>query len=385
VSPLLAPYVVSDRVRRPDWSVVDRCSIGGRSVVVADGIQGCGQIRSAIRAKVGAVDELAADTPTHPSGRLLALLSLLQRRPSWSGGELARRLDVTPRTVRRDVDRLRELGYFVDATPGPEGGYRLEGGANMPPLLFDDDEATAAALALRSAATGPVMGLEEASLAALSKLDRVMPPHLRTRVDSIRRATVYLDPGEQAVDPELLIVAARASAEAERLRLDYRDRLDRVTERRIEPFRLVCTGRRWYLVACDVDRVDDEEGGWRTFRVDRIIGLTPTGHRFHRGDAPDPAAFVTRAITRTPNEQTVVVRFPTPLTTLESVIPAWVGTMEADGAEASVLTTSSDNVFQTAGHLVGTGLPFEVVEPLELREQVRVLARDLAKRHRSSP
>jgi predicted DNA-binding transcriptional regulator YafY len=330
------------------------------------------------------VDDLAGDTPTHPSGRLLALLSLLQRRPAWSGNELARRLDVTPRTVRRDVDRLRELGYFVDATPGPDGGYRLAGGANMPPLLFDDDEATAAALALRSAATGPVMGLEEASLAALSKLDRVMPPHLRTRVDSIRRATVYLDPGEQAVDPELLIVAARASAEGERLRLDYRDRLDRVTERRIEPFRLVCTGRRWYLVACDVDRVGDEDGGWRTFRVDRIQGLTPTGHRFHRGDAPDPAAFVKRAITHSPNEQDVVVRFPTPLAILESVIPPWVGTMAADGADASVLRTNADSPHSIAGHLLGSGLPFEIVEPAELREQVRVLARELAARHRSA-
>jgi predicted DNA-binding transcriptional regulator YafY len=352
-------------------------------LVDSDGIQGCGQIPSAICGNLGGVDDLAADTPTHPSGRLLALLSLLQRRPSWSGGDLARRLDVTPRTVRRDVDRLRELGYFVDATPGPDGGYRLAGGANMPPLLFDDDEATAAARARRSAATGPVMGLEEASLAALSKLDRVMPPHLRTRVDSIRRATVYLDPGEQAVDPELLIVAARASAEEERLRLEYRDRLERVTERRIEPFRLVCTGRRWYLVACDVDRIDDEDGGWRTFRVDRIMGLTPTGHRFHRGDAPDPAAFVKRAITRTPNEQTVLVRFPTPAETLATVIPPWVGTITPDGPDASVLMTSTDNAFQTAGHLVGTGLAFEVVEPAELREQVRVIARDLAARHRS--
>jgi predicted DNA-binding transcriptional regulator YafY len=254
----------------------------------------------------------------------------------------------------------------------------------MPPLLLDDDEATAAALALRSAATGPVMGLEEASLAALSKLDRVLPPHLRTRVDSIRRATVYLDPSEQSVDPELLIVAARASAEGERLRLEYSDRLERVTERRIEPFRLVCTGRRWYLVARDVDRGDDDDGGWRTFRVDRILGLTPTGHRFHRGDAPDPAAFVTRAITRSPNEQSVLVRFPTPLATLESVIPSWVGAMEADGPDASVLRTSTTSPFHLAGHLVGTGLAFEVVEPFELREQVRVLARALAARHRSS-
>jgi predicted DNA-binding transcriptional regulator YafY len=321
------------------------------------------------------------DPPRHPSGRLLALLSLLQRRPAWSGSELAARLEVTPRTVRRDVERLRELGYVVDATPGPDGGYRLASGGTMPPLLLDDDEATAAAIALRSAATGPVMGLEEASLAALSKLDRVLPPRLRTRVETLRSATVYLDNDEQGVDPEVLIVAAHASAANERLVLAYRDRRDRETERRIEPYRLVCTGRRWYLVARDVEQADDEERGWRTFRVDRVIGLTRTGHRFHRADPPDPAEFVATALTRAPDEQSVRVRFPTPKAMLETLIPPWVGTIHEDGDGESVLTCAADNPFHLAGHLVGSGLAFEVLDPPELRAQVRALGRELVSRH----
>jgi predicted DNA-binding transcriptional regulator YafY len=321
------------------------------------------------------------EAPSHPSGRLLALLSLLQRRPSWSGGELAERLEVTPRTVRRDVDRLRELGYFVDATPGPDGGYRLAGGGTMPPLLLDDDEATAAVIALRTAATGPVMGLEEASLAALSKLDRVLPPRLRTRVETLRSATVYLGNEDQAVDPDVLIVAAHASASNERLVLEYRDRLDRVTERRIEPFRLVCTGRRWYLVARDVERADDEQDGWRTFRVDRVLGLTRTGHRFQRVDPPDPVDLVATAITRAPAEQNVRVRFAAPKAMLETVVPPWVGTILADGDDASILTCAADDPRWLAGHFVTTGFAFEVIEPPDLRDRIHdLLERALATR-----
>jgi predicted DNA-binding transcriptional regulator YafY len=329
----------------------------------------------------GVIDGPAGEAPSHPSGRLLALLSLLQRRPAWPGRELAERLGVTTRTVRRDVERLRELGYFVDATPGPDGGYRLAGGGSMPPLLLDDDEATAAAIALRTAATGPVMGMEEASLAALSKLDRVLPPRLRSRVDTIRSATVYLGNDEQGVDPDILIVAAHASAASERLVLSYRDRQDRVTERRIEPFRLVCTGRRWYFVARDIEQADDDQGGWRTFRVDRVIALTPTGHRFHRIDPPDPAEFVAAAITRAPAEQNVRVRFDAPKAVLETVVPPWVGTIHADGAGGSVLTCGADDPRYLAGHFVMTGVPFEVLDPPELRDGIHDLVRAVAARH----
>jgi predicted DNA-binding transcriptional regulator YafY len=156
-----------------------------------------------------------------------------------------------------------------------------------------------------------------------------------------------------------------------------------VTERRIEPFRLVCTGRRWYLVARDVEQIADADGGWRTFRVDRVMELAPTGHRFHRADAPDPAEFVRRAITRGPVEQPVRVRFPVSAEQLATTIPPWVGTIAPAGPDASTLATATDNPFHLAAHLLGTGLAFEVVEPRELRARMHELGRDLAARHQS--
>jgi predicted DNA-binding transcriptional regulator YafY len=316
------------------------------------------------------VDELDPDAPRHPSGRLLRLLSLLQMRPRWAGPELAERLGVTERTVRRDVDRLRTLGYVVESLPGAQGGYRLEGGANMPPLLLDDDEATAVAIALRGAAVGPVGGLEDASLSALSKLDRVLPPRLRTRVDSLREATVFLQRADPGVDPDVLVTAAHAGASGERLRLVYRDRQERETERRIEPHRLVCTGRRWYLVARDVDRTDDDAGGWRTFRVDRVVELTRTGHRFHLDDPPDAAELVRHSIANLPSAYTAEVRFPMSAAALEAVISPWVGTIQPDGDDAARLTVGGDNLDHLSAFLVSTGLPFEVLAPDELREHV---------------
>jgi predicted DNA-binding transcriptional regulator YafY len=333
----------------------------------------------------GPVPILDDDAPRTPSGRLLHLLSLLQKRPSWSGTELSVRLGVTTRTVRRDVDRLRALGYPVDATPGREGGYQLGPGATLPPLLLEDDEATAAALALRTAATGPVAGIEEAALSALSKLDRVLPPHLRRRVEMLRDATVYLGADQSGVDPEVLVTAAHASATSERLRLTYRDRRDRLTERRIEPHRLVCTGRRWYLVARDVDRVNDEAGGWRTFRADRVVELTGTGHRFRLDDPPDAAELVATSIASAPYEHTARVRFEAPADTLRSMIPASVGTVEAEGDDACIFETGVDEVRYLAGHLVSVGIPFEVLEPAPLREHLQRLGAHLARVHARSP
>lgn len=321
------------------------------------------------------------EPPTSTSGRLLHLLSLLQKRPAWSGTELAERLGVTTRTVRRDVDRLRGLGYPVDAAPGRDGGYRLGPGGSMPPLLLDDDEATAATIALRGAANGPVGGIEEAALSALSKLDRVLPPHLRARVDALRDATVYLGFDQQGVDPDLLVVAAHACATNERLRLVYRDRRERVTERRIEPYRLVCTGRRWYLVARDVDQLDDDAGGWRTFRVDRVLELTPTGHRFRLDDPPDAAQLVERSLASAPYRYTARVRYEVPATVLRTMVPSWVGTIEPDGDERAVLVVRADSLHHLAGHLVSTDVPFEVLEPDELREHLAALGERLTRAH----
>jgi predicted DNA-binding transcriptional regulator YafY len=316
-----------------------------------------------------------------PAARLLRLLSLLQARPVWTGPELAERLDVTPRTVRRDIDRLRELGYPVEAAPGRAGGYRLGAGGALPPLLLDDDEAAAVALALRSAAGGGVAGMEEAALAALSKLDRVLPPRLRARVDALRTTTVHLSTGGVEADPEVLVTAAHACAGQERCRLTYRDRAGRQTERRVEPYRMVSTGRRWYLVARDVDQADE---GWRTFRADRIQALEPMGHRFRLVYPPDAAELVSVGTTVAPYRHVARIRFATTAEVLRQRVPPTVGVVEADGDDAAVLTIGADEIEPLAGHAVALGIPFEVLEPPELRQALRRLGRALSAAHRTS-
>jgi predicted DNA-binding transcriptional regulator YafY len=312
------------------------------------------------------------------SARLLRLLSLLQSRPDWGGPELADRLGVTTRTVRRDVDRLRQLGYPVDAAPGADGGYRLGTGASLPPLLLDDDEATAVAVALGASTGGAVRGIEEPALAALAKLDRLLPPHLRGRVQALREATVQL-PGrtDDHVDADVLVTAAQACAGQERLVLTYEDREGRASERRIEPHRLVATGRRWYLVCFDLDRRD-----WRTFRVDRISAIARTGHRFRYEDPPpDAARLVSEALAIGGYRYTAVVRIDAPAAVVRRRVPATVGVVEDDGPERSVLTTGGDDLPYLAAHLVELDLPLEVLGPPELREFVRRVARRLSRAH----
>ena len=203
------------------------------------------------------------DTP----GRLLRLLSLLQLRRDWPGPELAARLEVDVRTVRRDIDRLRALGYPVSSTSGAAGGYRLEPGTDLPPLLLDDDEAVAVAVCLRTAAGGTVAGIEEAALRALAKLDRLLPTRLRGRAGALSAATVAMTGQRPVIDADDLAAIAAACRDHEVLRFDYRTNDGATSRRTVEPLRLVHTGRLWYLVAWDRDR-----GDWRTFRVDRIGG-----------------------------------------------------------------------------------------------------------------
>jgi predicted DNA-binding transcriptional regulator YafY len=320
---------------------------------------------------------------TTPAARLLRLLSLLQARPVWSGRELAERVGVTGRTIRRDVERLRELGYPVEATPGRDGGYRLGAGGALPPLLLDDDEATAVALALRSAAGGSVAGMEEAALAALSKLDRVLPPQLRSRVEALRDTTVNLSTGDADVDPDVLVTAAQACAAQERCRLTYRDRNGRQSERRIEPYRMVAAGRRWYLVGRDVDVATDADDGWRTFRADRIEALERMGHRFRLIDPPDAAALVSAGTTVAPYRYVARIRFATTAAVLRARVPPTVGMVEADGDDAAVLTTGADQMEYLAGHAVALAIPFEVLEPPELRAQLHRLGRALVRAHRA--
>ena len=228
------------------------------------------------------------------SSRMLKLLSLLQSHRYWPGAELADRLEVSPRTLRRDIDRLRELGYPVAAQRGLEGGYQLAAGAALPPLVLDDEEAVALAIGLRAAAQGAVSGIEDASVRALAKVVQVMPPTLRRRVDALGSATVFgMWPGNPALDAEVLTTLAQSCRDEERVRFAYTAADGENTARHVEPLRLVSLGRRWYLVAYDLLRQD-----WRTFRLDRLSGVRSTGMRFHPRPLPaaDAAAFVRASI-----------------------------------------------------------------------------------------
>jgi predicted DNA-binding transcriptional regulator YafY len=226
------------------------------------------------------------------SARLLRLLALLQTRPEWSGAELADRLGVSTRTLRRDVDKLRELDYPVHAGMGPGGGYRLGRGASLPPLLLDDEEATAVAVGLRTATASGVAGVGETALRALVKLERLLPSRLRHRVAALQVATVEL-PAMPTVDAEVLTAVATACRDRHCLRFDYRDRRHTASLRSTEPHQLVAWGRRWYLVAWDLER-----RGWRSYRVDRMRPRVPTGPRFAPRQLPggDAAGFVAQSI-----------------------------------------------------------------------------------------
>ncbi|HWM03601.1 MAG TPA: YafY family protein [Actinophytocola sp.] len=305
------------------------------------------------------------------SARLLRLLSLLQARRDWTGPQLAERLEVTLRTVRRDINRLRDLGYPVTATPGPTGGYRLEAGAAMPPLLLDDDEAVAVAVGLRTAANGTIAGIEETSVRALAKLEQVLPSRLRRRVNAVSTATVSLAARGPTVDSGLLTTLASACRDRESLRLQYA-RADGTTSRRVvEPVRLACTGRRWYLLCWDREPRD-----WRTFRVDRIVGAPTPGPRFPPREPPeeDVAGYISRAISTAPYRYQATVRLHAPAeAAAERVSPA-AGVVEAVDEHSCLLHIGGPSLAEFPVHLAQIGFDFEVLSPPELVEQVRVLA-----------
>ncbi|MET9698982.1 YafY family protein [Streptomyces sp. NPDC006529] len=306
------------------------------------------------------------DTPA----RLLTLLSLLQTPREWPGSELAGRLGVSARTIRRDIDRLRDLGYPVEATLGAEGGYRLVAGAAMPPLVLDDEEAVAIAVGLRAGAGHAIDGVEEASVRALAKLEQVLPSRLRHRVGTLQSATVALTRGDGAsIDPRTLTAIASATAGRERLRFAYRARDGAGTRRLVEPNRLVSTGWRWYLVAFDLDRDD-----WRTFRVDRVSEPFATGARFAPRELPmDAVAFVERGLRGGPAQTyDVELRFAVSA----EAVPAWVGAAEAEAdgvGGCRVRFACGDAPEWLAARLALTGLPFTVVSPPALAETARSL------------
>ncbi|WP_405832407.1 helix-turn-helix transcriptional regulator [Streptomyces sp. NBC_01176] len=304
------------------------------------------------------------------SARLLRLLSLLQAHRDWSGADLADRLGVTPRTVRRDVDRLRELGYPVNASPGTGGGYQLGAGAELPPLLLDDDEAVAVAVGLRTAAGQGIEGIGETSVRALAKLEQVLPNRLRRRVSTLNAFTVPMlrGPGPSDVDPAVLTELANACRDSERLRFEYLDHGGSPTRRTVEPHRLVCTERRWYLVAWDVDRDD-----WRTFRVDRITPRPPHGPRCPPRTPPadDLAAYVSRGVSTGAYAAHAVVRLFVPLVEAAERISPSAGTLEAEGDDSCVLRTGAASLDVMVIHVMLMGFEFEVLEPAALTEAIR--------------
>ncbi len=308
------------------------------------------------------------------SARLLALLSLLQIRREWTGGELADRLEVGPRTIRRDIDKLRSLGYPIEAAPGVAGGYRLGAGSELPPLLLDDAEAVAVAVGLRTAASGSIAGIEETSVRALAKLEQVLPSRLQRRVSALSDATSAFGFEGPRIDADLLATLAGACRDGVRLQFAYVARDDKTSRRNAEPTAVVYSGYRWYLVAFDNDRED-----WRTFRIDRIDGRVREGGRCPRRTVPggDSAAYVKQQLRRDGAGETPAaqgrIRLHSPASEAAPRVPKRYATVEPDGEEACIVTTVGS---WTRSFLIWMALldaPIEVLDPPELADVARTL------------
>jgi len=308
------------------------------------------------------------------SARLLRLLSLLQVHRDWTGSQLADRLEVSSRTIRADIDKLRNLGYPVHASPGVSGGYRLSAGETLPPLVLDDDDAVAIAVSLRTAADGTVEGLEESAIAALAKLQQILPPTLRRRVDALQSYTVggSARAGGPMVDARQLTLIAETARDREILRFGYANQAGTATERRVEPYRLINSAHRWYLFAFDIERND-----WRTFRVDRMTETRSVGHRFRRRELPaynlaDDLAAKTQRLKMTHHYRVIVSASPNQIT---DRMGSWIeGTVEPLDPERCMVRfggTSADDVAFWLGVL---DADFEVVDSPELAAAVSRIA-----------
>lgn len=316
--------------------------------------------------------EFVADT----TGRVLKLLSLLQTRRTWSGQELMDRLFVSERTLRRDIGRLRNLGYPVRAVTGPAGGYQLEPVADIPPLLLDQEEAIAIAVGLRTAAGGTITGIEETSARALAKLEQVLPPRVRRQVNTLQSTVASLMQPWITVDAEVLATLARACRDRERIRFEYRTREGEVSERNVEPHRVVSIHQRWYLVAFDRDRDD-----WRTFRLDRLRSPRPTRMRFQPRPVPggDVIQFVLDSMGSRPMRyQATAVLHASP-EQLDNRLRHHDVQLEPLGPDRSVLRTQDDSLEWLAFRLLWLGVDFQVQEPPELIAYVEGLATRLAR------
>ncbi len=300
------------------------------------------------------------------SARLLALLSLLQLRREWTGQELADRLDVGSRTIRRDIDKLRSLGYPVEAAPGVAGGYRLGAGAELPPLLLDDAEAVAVAVGLRTSASGSISGIEETSVRALAKLEQVLPSRLRRRVSALGDATSAFAVDGPRIDAEMLATLAAACRDATRLRFTYVSKDDRTSQRRAEPSAVVHSGFRWYLVAFDLDRED-----WRTFRIDRIRGRVRLAERGRQRTVPggDPAVFVKRQLRSAGDEPDAAsgrIRVHAGAAAIGRRVPGRYATVEPDGEHSCIVVARGPWSSEFLVWMALLGEPMEILDPPEL-------------------
>lgn len=315
------------------------------------------------------------DTP----GRMLELLALLQARQSWAGPELADRLEVTERTVRRDIDRLRVLGYPVEAVPGRYGGYRLGRGGRLPPLLLNDEEAVAVAFGLRTAVDGTISGLEESAVSTLAKLDQILPAHLARRVRAVHESTasmLWSGGKRDRIEAAHLVLLANACSAQERVRFAYTDKGGAATRRLVEPLRVVRSGPRWYLAARDIDRAD-----WRTFRLDRIKSPENVGTRFEFVDPPDAVALVTAGFASMPYPFRARIRLAMTLDAAAQLMPRTLAMLEDEGG-STVVELGSSSMERMVAYLAGLSPPCQVLDPPELRVALREHTRAVAAANR---
>lgn len=315
------------------------------------------------------------------TSRALRLLSLLQSRRVWTGSELMSRLEVSERTLRRDIDRLRSLGYEVASLSGPAGGYQLEGGTDIPPLLLDDDEAVAIAIGLITAAGGTVEGMEETSVRALTKLEQVLPPRVRRQVATLQSAVVPLARSWVTVDPNVLTTLAQACRDHERVRFDYTTREGESSERHVEPHQLVSVHQRWYLLAFDRDRDD-----WRTFRLDRIESPWATRLRFEPRPIPGGSAarYVEQSLRSRPMRYEGIATVHAPAEGIEEALGRW-GEVEAIDEQRSTVRIQADALEWIAHALAWLDADFTVHEPPELIGYVGDLADRLSASINAAP
>ncbi|MEE1618672.1 helix-turn-helix transcriptional regulator [Brachybacterium sp. J153] len=302
--------------------------------------------------------------------RALRLLALLQSRSVWTGPELADRLDVTVRTVRRDVDRLRQMGYPVLTSAGHGGGYQLGAGRELPPLLLGAHEALAVAVGLRLTAVSGISGLDEEALRALAALDRILPPEVRAEVQAVSDAMGVITNAAPAASSEVLVTLASAVRDRVRVRVDYERADGERFERRLEPYRVLSMEGRWYLYAFDLERED-----WRTFRLDRMHEVSASTFSFTPRDAGDIEQNVRESIAVRGYERSVTVRILAPYERIAPQVSARSVTLEPDGPDACILRAGDDDLRWTALHLALLGEELEVIEPPELLEIIGGLGR----------